>query len=613
MDKIKRKLATILAADCVNFSKHMEANEEKTLKNLNDCRVIIDKKIKEFEGRIFNTAGDSVIAEFDSPVQCVKAAIEFQEELIKRNEHSITELRLEWRVGIHVDDVMVEGDNIMGSGVNVAARLESQCKPGQILVSRIVKDQVSKRVNFSIDADGTRELKNISSDFEVFVVGGLSNENDDFLTKESNNSDQNSNSFDSKEKAKIEKSKKIKLAVLPFENLSKDDDSEFLVEGIFRDLITEFSRMQEFDVISQQTSLDFKKSNDDALTFAKKHKIDFLIGGNIRSAGKRIRISVDLTDANDGSVLWGDKYDRILEDIFDIQDEIVQKMSRQLLGNIEISSLQRMKRKPSENLNSYEWLIRGNYHHVRRGKDHNTKAIEAFDKAIELDNSNARAHALKACTIGGGLGKGYYDNNEERFDILKNHIAISLEADENDFECLRISSALSLLDKDFKKAEEHGQKGFSINPNDPRVLNQYGKVLVKIGKVDEGIKHLHKAFELDPIPQGHLTSCDRYDALVLGYFCNEEYDKCISFGKKITNLEPGTWLIVLCAISEQEDIVNLKDNSFYKNKYDEFKDKEWEKVIANFYFPPDSSVHKKLEEFSTKIFPPLKLVESVSA
>ena len=185
------------------------------------------------------------------------------------------------------------------------------------------------------------------------------------------------------------------------------------MEGDFRDLITEFSRMQEFDVISHQTSLDFKKSNDDALTFAKKHKIDFLIGGNIRSAGKRIRISVDLTDANDGSVLWGDKYDRILEDIFDIQDEIVQKMSRQLLGNIEISSLQRMKRKPSENLNSYEWLIRGNYHHVRRGKDHNTKAIEAFNKAIELDNNNARAHALKACSIGGGLGKGYYNNNEE--------------------------------------------------------------------------------------------------------------------------------------------------------------------------------------------------------
>ncbi|SVC02569.1 uncharacterized protein METZ01_LOCUS255423, partial [marine metagenome] len=308
MDKVKRKLATILATDCVNFSKHMETNEEKTLKNLNDCRVIIDNKIKEFGGRIFNTAGDSVIAEFDSPVQCVKSAIEFQEELIKRNEHSITELRLEWRVGIHVDDVMVEGDNIMGSGVNVAARLESQCQPGQILVSRIVKDQVSKRVDFSIDADGTRELKNISSDFEVFVVGSLSNGNDDFLTNESNNSDQNSDSFDSKKNAKIEESKKLKLAILPFENLSKDDDSEFLVEGVFRDLITEFSRMQEFDVISHQTSLDFKKSNEDALTFAKKHKIDFLIGGNIRSAGKRIRISVDLTDANDGSVLWGDKY-----------------------------------------------------------------------------------------------------------------------------------------------------------------------------------------------------------------------------------------------------------------------------------------------------------------
>ncbi|SVC35354.1 uncharacterized protein METZ01_LOCUS288208, partial [marine metagenome] len=170
MEKTKRKLATILATDCVNFSKHMEVNEEKTLKNLNECRIIIDKKIQEFDGRIFNTAGDSVIAEFDSPVQCVKAAIDFQNALYERNEHSITDLKLEWRVGIHVDDIIVEDNNIMGSGVNVAARLESQCQAGNILVSRIVKEQVSKRVDFSIDADGTRELKNISSNFEVFVV-----------------------------------------------------------------------------------------------------------------------------------------------------------------------------------------------------------------------------------------------------------------------------------------------------------------------------------------------------------------------------------------------------------------------------------------------------------
>ena len=141
MTETNRKLATILATDCVNFSKHMEDNEEKTLRNLNECRKIIDKKISDHGGKIFSTAGDSVIAEFASPVQCANAAIEFQNELYKRNDHSITELKLEWRVGIHVDDVIVEENNIMGSGVNIAARLESKSNPGEILVSKIVSDQ----------------------------------------------------------------------------------------------------------------------------------------------------------------------------------------------------------------------------------------------------------------------------------------------------------------------------------------------------------------------------------------------------------------------------------------------------------------------------------------
>ena len=240
MTETNRKLATILATDCVNFSKHMENNEEKTLRNLNECRKIIDKKISDHGGKIFSTAGDSVIAEFASPVQCANAAIEFQNELYKRNDHSITELKLEWRVGIHVDDVIVEENNIMGSGVNVAARLESQCNPGEILVSKIVSDQCNKRVDIKIEPDGTRELKNISDNFEVFKFQGLLIHEDDFLKDESENLNSN-NTSETKPEIKIEKSKKLKLAVLPFENLSKDDDSEFLVEGVFRDLIQEFS------------------------------------------------------------------------------------------------------------------------------------------------------------------------------------------------------------------------------------------------------------------------------------------------------------------------------------------------------------------------------------
>ena len=411
---------------------------------------------------------------------------------------------------------------------------------------------------------------------------------------------------------KINKAKKIKLAILPFENLSKDEDSEFLVEGVFRDLIQEFSRMQEFEILSLQTSMDFKKSDEDALGFAKKHLVDYLIGGNIRSAGKRIRVSVDLTDASDGSNLWGEKYDRVIEDIFDLQDEIVMKMSRQLLGNIEISSLQRIKRKPSENLNSYEWLIKGTYHHVRSGKENNLKAIEALDKAIETDETNARAHALKACTIGGGYGKGYYEDPDKMMSMGLEHVKKSLEADENDFEVLRISSAIAQGNKDFNKSIEHAKKGHSINPNDPRILDRYGTCLVKLDNVDEGLKHLHKALELDPIPQGAATSCSRYDALTIGYFCKEDFEKCISWGEKIQYMGASTWLTILYAISKNEDISKVKEHNIYKKYENDFKETNWEKTIHNMHFRPEDTKHTNLLEFSNKMFPNIKIVEKTA-
>ena len=162
MDKVKRKLSTILAADCVGFSSHMEKNEELTLENLKACRSIIDPVIDKFGGRIFYTAGDSVIADFDSPVESVKAAIEFQKFILERNNSQDEESKLIWRVGVHLDDVIIEGDNIFGTGVNIAARLESACSPGQILVSSSVKEQVNNKVEIPIHDAGTKSLKNIS-------------------------------------------------------------------------------------------------------------------------------------------------------------------------------------------------------------------------------------------------------------------------------------------------------------------------------------------------------------------------------------------------------------------------------------------------------------------
>ena len=236
--------------------------------------------------------------------------------------------------------------------------------------------------------------------------------------------------------------------------------------------------------------------------FSKQFDLDFLVTGGIRASGKRVRINIELSDANDESIIWSNKYDRVLEDIFDLQDEIVRKISIALLGEIEISSLQRSKRKPTENISSYEYLLRGKENHHKFTKEANFEALANFDKAIKADSNNAQAYAWKVCTLGQSMFRGFSDREaSELMTEAKQNIEKALELNENDFECHRMLSAVYLSNHDYILAEDHGRKAFNVVPNDPRVLSGYGEVLVRVGKVDEGLELLNKAFDLDPIPQ----------------------------------------------------------------------------------------------------------------
>ena len=576
MSQVKRKLATILATDCVSFSKHMEEQEEKTLDSLKACRDIIDPLIAKYSGRIFHTAGDSVIAEFDSPVGSANAAIEFQNAIKDRNKNEEVNPKLSWRVGIHLDDIIIEGDNIYGNGVNIAARLESQSPVGEILISDVVNQQINKKIEQKIYSLGKIELKNISSDFEVFSILG---DGKNKISKKTNPS----------------VNKKPKFAILPFINTSKDEDSGFLVDGIVEDLITEFSMMREFEILSRQTSVNFKDENQDIKEFSKKFDLDFLVTGGIRASGKRVRINIELSDANDESIIWSNKYDRVLEDIFDLQDEIVRKISIALLGEIEISSLQRSKRKPTQNISSYEYLLRGKENHHKFTKEANQEALQNFDKAIEADAGNAQAYAWKVCTLGQAMFRGFSDRKmEEMFAEAKQNIDKALELNENDFECHRMLSAVYLSNHDYLLAEDHGRKAFNMVPNDPRVLSGYGEVLVRVGKVDKGLELLNKAFELDPIPQGQSTSDNRIKDLILGYFLAEDYNKVVELSFDIRIMDTRSLSLILFSRSKLNQ--DIKASNEYKSLTSEFKDTDWEQTVDRFHIQ-DEQIQKDLISF----------------
>ncbi len=587
MSNVNRKLTSILATDCVGFSSHMEKNEEKTLENLKACRLIIDPYIEEFGGKIFYTAGDSVIADFPSPVSCVNAATNFQKAIFDRNKTNDDESKLIWRVGIHMDDVIIEGDNIYGNGVNIAARLEAACTPGQILLSSSVKDQVNNKVECQIEDAGTKSLKNITDSFQTF---GISPTGEQIIKTDGVK-------YAEKEK---EGSYKPKLAVMPFSNMNQDEDGGFLVDGIVEDLITEFSRIKELEILSRQSCFDFKDSKIDLKTFCKNFEVDFVVTGNIRTSGKRVRISVELADAKNDQQIWSNKFDRIMEDIFDIQDEIVRKISFTLLGEIELSSLERANRKPTEALSSYELLLKGKALHHKVEKDALLNALTTFDDAIKADQKNGQAYAWKACALGQGLFRGYI---EEDFNSVwkqaEDNLKKARELNENDFEVHRLMSEVSLAMKDFRAAQRHSKICYDMVPNDPRVLSVYGEVCLRIGKVDEGLDALKLALELDPIPQGKTNADTRHASVLFGHFMSRNKDACLEAIENLDQIDSKSWLITAKICSDEEH--EFESLNWFEEGKNSFVKTDWKKEVDNFRMNNDGAT-KALIEFAKSLY-----------
>ncbi len=533
MPEIQRRLATILATDCVGYSALMVEDETATLDGVKACRTIIETTINEYGGRVFNTAGDSVIAEFNSPVDCVNAAIDFQNLLFDRNKTNKNIPTMQFRVGIHLDDVIIEDGDIFGNGVNIAARLEGVCDPGEILISENVHQYISKKINLISEHIGNKNLKNIDGEFPVFQINiqGDNLKNSDYPNViKANNS-------------------KIRLLVLPFRNSNNSQDNSDLVDGIVEDIITEFSLIKDIEVMSNATTTSIKDNAIDLSLLRENYGADFFLTGSIRSSGNRVRVSVELLSSDNADVLWKERYDREIEDLFDVQDDIVRSVMFPLVGEIEFSTLDRAERKPTQNLSSYEYLLKGKVLHHKYKKDTHPIALKYFNKSIELDPENGAAYAWKACTVGGGISRGFFEESE---DISKNDVLEcinkALEINQNDFECYRMLSRVHLtIYGDHKKAIEFGKKATDLNPNDPRILWAYGTALALSGLGNESLSMLIKSYNLSP-NLGVEGSVDNIiSSIIVGYYISEEYEKSIDWFEKLEIRDFRSY--VLCIIA----------------------------------------------------------------
>ena len=483
----ERRLAAILAADVVGYSRLMEVDEAGTLARLKTIRLeVIDPAIDKCRGRIIKTTGDGMLVEFHSVTEALRCAIDFQERMARRNRDMAAARALLYRIGINLGDVIVEGDDIFGDGVNVAARLETMAEPGGICISAAVRDQVGDRLKAGYADLGEQQVKNIARSIRVYKVLI------DLQAPEAGHAASDHSH------AAPASAKKPSIAVLPFDNMSGDPEQEFFVDGLTEDIITELSRFRELLVISRNAVFVHKGKPVKAKQVAREFGVDYIAEGSVRKAGDRVRVTVQLIDGETETHIWAERYDRKLEDIFAIQDEITASIASTLFGRVEAARRDRAKRKTTANMAAYEHVLTGKVLHHRSNREANAEALKHLNWAIELDPNYAHAHAWKACVMGQAHAHDWCEDKRASEQVIVEELRTALALDENDADVHRILAALNLIFNDHGQAAHHQDRALSLNPNSDLIVVQQGEVLTWLGRPEEGIEWICRAMRLNP-------------------------------------------------------------------------------------------------------------------
>ncbi len=509
----QRKLAAILSADVAGYSRLVEADEEGTVARL---KIILTQKIEPgvtgHGGRIVKTSGDGLLAEFPSIVDAMRCALAMQDAVGEANAGIPAERHILFRIGVNLGDVLAEKDDIHGEGVNVAARLQQLAEIGGICVSRAVREQIGNRLPIAFRDGGEQTVKNIQQPIHVFHLAPAAGQGATAAPPSLAEAD----------------SSKPTIAVLPFVNMSGDSEQEFFADGLTEDIITELSRFRELFVISRTSTFKFKGKSVTVQDAAKELGVQYVVEGSVRKSGNRVRVTVQLIEAENGRHLWAERYDRQLEDIFAIQDEMTSAIVAILPGRVEAATRERVKRKQPDNLAAYECVLAGKILHHRSTKEDNAAALKLLERAIELDPNYAHAHAWRACTLGQAWIKGYITDRDFVWNEMIAELQAALAIADDDSDVHRILAAVHLTVHDFGKAVYHQDRALALNPNDDLIVVQQGEILTWLGRPLEGIEWVRKAMRLNPYhPQRFWNHLGR------AYFVARRYAEAIEAIKHI--------------------------------------------------------------------------------
>ena len=535
----ERRLAAVLATDMVGFSRLMEVDETGTLARLKTHRIeLIDPAIAKNHGRIIKTTGDGMLVEFHSIVDAVLCAAEIQRRMARRNADVPPARWIQFRIGINLGDVIVENDDIFGDGVNIAARLETLAEPGGICVSAAVRDQIRQRLeDIEFEDIGEQSVKNIARPIRVFRVR--------FEQVTAAPPEQAKDGA-----AATRVPKKPSIAVLPLVNMSGDPEQDFFADGLTEDIITELSRFHELLVISRNSTFVYKGKAVNVQNVARELAVDYVLEGSVRKAGGRVRVTVQLIDAETDRHVWAERYDRDLEDIFAIQDEMTRAIVATLPGRVEAATHDRAKRKPTDNMAAYECVLAAKVLHHRSNRDDNAQAQHLLDRALALDPNYAHAHAWKACVLGQTWVYNWCADRESTFGQVARELEITLALDDNDSDVHRILAALNLNRDDHDKAAYHQERALALNPNYDLVVVQQGELLTWLGRPDDGIDWIKKAMRLNPYhPERFWSHLGR------ACYCAEKYAEAAEAFSRITRPDHTHHAFLAATFAQMGDAV----------------------------------------------------------
>ena len=520
-DKVTRRLSAILAADVVGYSRLIRADEEGTLAALKAVRKdIIGPKIAEHHGRIVKLMGDGMLAEFPSVVDAVRNAVEVQQAVTEHQVDVPDDRRIVFRVGINLGDVVIDGDDIQGDGVNVAARLEGLAEPGGICVSDAVYDQVKSRIDLAFEDLGDRQVKNINEPIKVWRwIADAPAASDEFAGHGNPSLPAN----------------KPSIVVLAFDNMSGDPEQEYFADGIAEDIITALSRFQWFFVISRNTSFTYRGVAVNAKQVAKELGVRYVLEGSVRRSGSQIRVTAQLIDASVDHHVWAERYDRSLEDIFAVQDEITEQIIRSVAPGILAAEMQRAHHKEVETLDAWDRIMRAHWHFARFTLEDSAAARRLLTEAALIDANSALALGELAMIHAWEGIWGWGISREQSLAAAAVAARRAVSIDECNAWGHIALGAVALFSGRNDEAIRRLERALELSPNDPHAHGYLGLAHAVSGDYDLAIGRLNEAMRLSPRDPMLAVW---FMAHAIGAFTAERYEDAIDWSKKSIEENP---------------------------------------------------------------------------